>query len=80
MILKGQGHDGCALEERFFMIARSSHGPNIPCIPAILLARRLAAGGIEQRGATPCLDLITLADYLTALEGLDISVVRETVG
>ena len=76
MILKGQGHDGCPLEARFFMIARSGHGPNIPCIPAILLARRLTLGTIERRGATPCLDLITLTDYLAALEGLDISVVR----
>jgi hypothetical protein len=46
-------------------------------MPAILLARRLARGESTQRGATPCLDLITLTDYLTALDGLDISVIRD---
>lgn len=78
MFLDGADIDGRALHERFFIIAGSGHGPYIPCMPAILLARRLALGMIERRGATPCLDLITLEDYLAALEGLDISVVRET--
>ena len=78
MFLGGKGTDGRALQERFFIIARSGHGPYIPCMPAILLARRLAQGAIGRRGATPCVDLITLDDYLVALEGLDISVVRET--
>jgi hypothetical protein len=30
-----------------------------------------------MRGATPCLDLIDLDTYLEALEGLNISVVRD---
>lgn len=78
MFLGGEGQDGRALHERFFLIARSGHGPYVPCMPAILLARRLACGAISRRGATPCVDLITLEDYLAALEGLDISVVRKT--
>jgi len=77
MDLSGTGHDGAPRHARFFLIARSGHGPYIPCMPAILLARRLARGETVQRGAVPCLDLITLTDYLAALEGLDISVVRE---
>ena len=79
MYLSGIGHDGAPRRARFFLIARSGHGPFIPCMPAILLARRLARGDLTQRGATPCLDLITLADYLAALEGLDISVVRDVL-
>jgi hypothetical protein len=58
---------------RFYIIARSGHGPFIPCVPSILLARKLARGAIEQRGAMPCLDLIGLEEYLSALEGLDIA-------
>lgn len=77
MFLSGEGKDGHALEERFFIIARSGHGPYIPCMPAIMLARRLARGELQMRGAMPCLDLISLEDYLAALEPLDISVVRE---
>jgi len=77
MYLSGTGHDGAPRRARFFLIARSGHGPYIPCMPAILLAGRLARGETAQRGAVPCLDLITLTDYLAALEGLDISVVRD---
>ena len=32
---------------------------------------------MPQRGASPCVDLIDLDTYLTALEGLDISVIRD---
>jgi hypothetical protein len=79
MILTGTGHDGRTKERRFRLIARSRHGPYIPCMPAILLARQLAKGSLETRGATPCLDLIDLDTYLDALKGLDIEVVRDAV-
>ncbi len=78
MILSGIGHDGSPLERRFIIVARSGHGPFIPCMPAIIMTRRLAKGEVTLRGATPCLDLIDLDSYLAALEGLDISVVRNT--
>jgi saccharopine dehydrogenase-like NADP-dependent oxidoreductase len=79
MILTGISHDGRANERRFYLIARSGHGPHIPCIPAILLARQLAKGSLKTRGATPCLDLIDLDTYLGALKGLDIEVIRDAV-
>lgn len=73
MILTGTGPDGNPHEVRFFLIARSGDGPNIPCVPAILLARRLARGGAVAPGARPCLDLVTLPEFLEALNGLDVS-------
>lgn len=79
MYLSGLGGDGQPRHARFFLVARSGHGPYIPCMPAILLARKLARGDLPQRGAGPCLDLIPLDEYLAALEGLDISVVRDPV-
>jgi hypothetical protein len=79
MILTGTGHDCRARERRFHLIARSGHGPYIPCMPAILLARKLARGVVDMRGATPCLGLIDLDSYLKALEGLDISTIRDAV-
>lgn len=79
MFLDGIGHDGNPLKRRFRIVARSGHGPYIPCMPAILLAQRLARGSITQRGATPCVDLIDLDSYLAALEGLDITVIRDEV-
>jgi NAD(P)-dependent dehydrogenase (short-subunit alcohol dehydrogenase family) len=75
MILTGTGQDGRPKQRRFVIIARSGHGAYIPCIPAILLARRLTNGEISQRGASPCVDLINLDTYLAALRGLDISII-----
>lgn len=74
MFLSGEGLDGAPKQARFYLIARSGHGPYIPCMPAILLARKLARREIARRGAAPCLDLIDLSEYLAALDGLDISV------
>ena len=76
MVIRGTGVDGKPMERREWMIARQGHGPNIPCIPVILIARRLAAGWVPESGARPCLDLITLDEYLVALKGLDIAVIR----
>jgi hypothetical protein len=76
MFLSGVGHDGIAKTERFFMIAGSGHGPHIPCMPAILLAKGLTSGEVSARGARPCLDLIDLETYLGALKGLDIEIIR----
>ncbi|MEI9926446.1 MAG: hypothetical protein WDN44_00340 [Sphingomonas sp.] len=73
MILSGAGAAGERRQVRFFLIARSNHGPNIPCVPAIVLAKRLALGGAAPPGARPCLDLIDLPAFLEALSGLDIA-------
>jgi NAD(P)-dependent dehydrogenase (short-subunit alcohol dehydrogenase family) len=77
MKLSGVARDGKETRRHFMIIARHGHGPYIPCMPTILLARRLANGEIEQRGASPCVDLIDLDTYLAALKGLDISIVRD---
>ena len=80
LFLTGADAAGRAKTIRFFLIARSGDGPNIPCMPAILLARRLARGEPIAAGARPCLDLIALDDYLEALAGLDVSVIVEQEG
>jgi hypothetical protein len=71
--LDGTGHDGAPLSIKGFMVARQGHGPHIPCLPAVLLAKRIAAGSSPGAGARPCLDLISLDDYLEALAGLDVT-------
>jgi saccharopine dehydrogenase-like NADP-dependent oxidoreductase len=77
MIFTGTGRDGKPMQRRFMIIAGSGHGPYIPCIPSVLLARRLAKGHITRRGASPCIDLIDLDAYLAGLEGLDIRIIRD---
>jgi hypothetical protein len=75
MVLCGIGHDGEPAEVRIFMIARQVHGPNIPCIPAILLAKRLAGGNSLAPGARPCVDLVSLDEIMAGIAMLDIDTV-----
>ena len=75
MVLSGVGQHGGAEAIRIFMIARQVHGPFIPCVPAILLAKRLAAGEVIASGARPCLDLVSLDEIMGAIAHLDIDTV-----
>ena len=71
--LSGLDHDGRPKQVRWAVVAGSGDGPQIPCVPAILLARRLHEKdpGIAA-GAGPCVGLIRLEDYLAELERFDI--------
>lgn len=73
--LDGVGPDNKPMRVKGFMIARQGHGPHIPCLPAVLLAKRIASGNPPASGARPCLDLIDLDDYLSGLSGLDVSTI-----
>ena len=75
MFVRGRDGDDEPVERRHWLIARQGHGPNIPCMPAILIAHRLARGETVESGARPCLDLISLSEYLEALDQLDISAI-----
>lgn len=72
VILRGKDHNGNAHTRTWFIIARDGHGPHIPTIPAIILARRLVQGDITLRGAMPCVGLVTLEEYLDALSAYNI--------
>ena len=57
-------------DDRSQSVARSWHisadhdrGPEIPCMAAILLARKLAAGATLPVGAHACVSLLTLAEF-----------------
>lgn len=75
MVLAGDDPAGQPMEIRMFMVARNAEGPNIPCVPAILLAERLAGGWNPEPGARPCLDLLTLDQYLAAIADFDVSTI-----
>ncbi len=72
--MKMSGNDNNKKDKHitFELTARSGDGPFIPCMPAILLASKLAKGDLNHTGAMPCIGLITLEEYLAALEPLDI--------
>ena len=61
--LRGADLDGQPRAVRWHVLAPGNHGPEIPCMPTILLARKLAAGEVKQTGAMPCLGLISLNEF-----------------
>jgi len=72
--LSGEDTDGKPLRTEWAIIARSGDGPQIPCVPAILLARRLYEKGPGLTpGAFACVGLVKLEDYLAQLGRFDIS-------
>lgn len=65
----------------WYLLARSGHGPEIPTIASVIVARKLALGAIAERGAKPCAGLFTLDEFLDEVANLDIEThaIEETV-
>jgi saccharopine dehydrogenase-like NADP-dependent oxidoreductase len=59
----GTREDGSSARVAWHLTAEANHGPEIPCMAAILLARKLARGEIATHGAFPCMGFLTLADF-----------------
>lgn len=70
--MDGIGADGQALSLEWQLLAAQNHGPNIPCGAAIALAGKLARGDELPAGAMPCMGILTVEDYLLALQGFDV--------
>lgn len=75
--LKGSGPGGQPHTMTWNIIAGHNHGPFIPCGASIVLANKIAEGAKLPVGAMPCVGLLTVAEYLDALEGLDVKEVIE---
>jgi hypothetical protein len=73
MILRGLDVNHKPLTISWFIIAKNGDGPEIPTIPAIILTKKLLNNEIDYRGATPCVSLITLDEYLAELKNYDVS-------
>jgi hypothetical protein len=79
--LRGLGHDGAALRRDWTLIARNGDGPQIPATATVLLARKLLRGELPGSGATPCLDLFALDEFLRTLDGYAMQTcVKDTEG
>ena len=70
--LSGTGPDGEALDRSWELIANEGVGPFIPATPAVILAKRLAAGTLTARGAMPCVGLFSLGDFTQEVADLNI--------
>lgn len=70
--MDGIGVDGQALSLEWQLLAAHNHGPHIPCGAAIALSNKLARGDALPHGAMPCMGILTVEDYLAALQGFDV--------
>jgi saccharopine dehydrogenase-like NADP-dependent oxidoreductase len=62
--IRGLDHNNVARSRSWYLIAENDHGPDIPCFPAIALARKILRGEIHSPGAMPCMGLLTLDEIL----------------
>jgi len=61
--LFGTQSDGGRERITWNLVAPANHGPEIPCMAAILLVRKLAAGSLCGSGAFPAMGFLTLAEF-----------------
>jgi hypothetical protein len=61
--VSGMRLDGRRGSADWHITAGNNHGPEIPCMAAILMARKLATGEITMSGAHPCMGFLGLADF-----------------
>jgi len=54
---------GGRVRRTWHLTAPAMDGPEIPCMAAILLARRLARGEVFQSGAFPCMGFLTMSEF-----------------
>lgn len=69
VVLRGRGHTGEPLTLTWTLVARDGDGPQIPATASVLLARKLARGELAGGGASACIDLFTLDEFMQELAG-----------
>jgi hypothetical protein len=62
-VVGNRSDGGGRMRRTWHLTAPATDGPEIPCMAAILLARRLARGEVFQSGAFPCMGFLTLSEF-----------------
>jgi NAD(P)-dependent dehydrogenase (short-subunit alcohol dehydrogenase family) len=70
--MRGLGRDNDPRELRWTLIARSGHGPYVPAIASVILARRLSGDLSLAAGARACFGLFATRDFTAETADLDI--------
>jgi hypothetical protein len=74
----GTREDGSRARIEWHLTAGANHGPEIPCMAAIVLAEKLVRGEIATRGAFPCMGFLALPEFEAEFKRWQITtVVRE---
>ena len=61
--LSGVDAAGRHRHSTWYLVAGSNHGPEIPCMASVLLARKLADAAPAAGGASMCVGMLTLSDF-----------------
>ncbi|HET6553821.1 MAG TPA: saccharopine dehydrogenase NADP-binding domain-containing protein [Dyella sp.] len=67
--LRGNDRQGQPLHLRWWLHADAGDGPHVQVTPAVVLARQLAQGGVDAKGAMPCMGLLTLVQIVEGFDG-----------
>jgi len=68
----GTGRDGRERVREWELAASADDGATVPCLAAVALAKKMARGELTQRGAMPCIGLLSLDEYLAETNELRI--------
>lgn len=71
--LLGRDESGAAKEINWNLIARAGHGPYVPAIASVVLAKKLVAGQGPPAGARACFEQFSLNEFQAAVSDLSIS-------
>ena len=74
MIAEASGHgaDGRPIHARWSLTACQGHGPFVPTLTTLSLVRKIRDGGLEFRGAQPCVGVLSIDDFQADFERLGI--------
>lgn len=59
----GRTHEGRTLSRTWELVAESNHGPEIPCMAAVILATQLARGDPFPAGARVCMGMLGIPNF-----------------
>ena len=59
----GKDHAGRRLCRTWELVAEGNHGPEVPCMAAVILANKLHHGDALMRGAKVCMGILPLSDF-----------------
>jgi hypothetical protein len=62
--VRGLDAQSQSISRTWWLVADNDRGPELPCFPAIALARKLLRGEVSVRGAMPCMGLLTVDEIL----------------
>lgn len=71
--VKGVTREGKEICVHWTLVAKAGDGPYVPVLASAALIRKMMAGTLLQRGAMPCMGLLSLEDFLLEASGLNIA-------